>query len=375
MLIPDMEFLRPIALACAFSAGLPAQNLFAAGNVLRTASASYTRGPAGFDAGELMQRFDASDLTGFGVEAAYPNWHVVRGVLVHMRDFGSSTPNGLVDITLYTEDASRPGYPDLGAPLGGRSGIQPPMSVLTYANVPFAAPVLVPPGRDLFVGVRIPATTSNFGGVRLAVITSGTTGSYRDLAGPGLPSSPPEENSYRLYRDLATDTVTFGARGQYQIDLLTTAPGGFPAAITNQSYYPISLIAPGTTTMLSGLHPDAASPALNPGRADDVAFFYSDYALSVGSPVLFVAAFADFGPTVPLELHAPGSVGGLCLDQSALFVLGFAPLNMAQECWFTTVIPAAVRPMLRGVSWTQQAIGLDVGSGALRGTQCGKQHF
>lgn len=375
MLTTDMQISRAIAIALALAASLPAQNLFAAGNVFRTASASYTRGPAGFGAGELLQRFDASDITGFGVEAAYPNVHVVRGVLVHMRDFGSSTPNGLVDVTLYTEDANRPGYPDLSAPLGGRSGVQPPFSVLTYANVPFATPVLVPPGRDLFVGVRIPATTSNFGGVRLAVITSGSSGNYRDLAGPGLPSAPPEENSYRLYRDLATDVVTFGARGQYQIDLLTTSPGGFPAAITNQSYFPISTIAPGTTTMLSGLHPDAASPPLNAGRADDVAFFYSDYALPTGSPVLFLGAFAEFGPVVPLSQHTPGSVGGLCLDQSAMFVLGLVPLNQASECWHVTVVPAGVRPLLRGLTWTQQAIGLDLAAGTLRGTQCGKQWF
>ncbi len=39
--------------------------------------------------------------------------------------------------------------------------------------------------------------------------------------------------------------------------------------------------------MLSGLHPDAASPPRNPGRADDVSFVYGDYALPLGSPVLF----------------------------------------------------------------------------------------
>jgi hypothetical protein len=362
-----------LAIAC--TTQLPAQALLVAGNVLRTASATYTRGASGFDRGELLQRFANHDMTGFGVEAAHPNMHVIHGIVVHMRDFGTSIPNGLVDITLYTEDPNRPAYPDLQNPLGGRTGVQPPIVVLTYLQVPFSTPILAPQGRDLFVGIRVPAFTDQFGGVRLALITSSTTASLHDRAGPGMPTSPPEANSYRLFRNLNTDAMHYEARGQYQIDLLTRSPSGFAATITNQGSYPISNHPPGVSTLLSGLHPDAASPPLHAGRADRVSFFYHDFVLPVGSPVFFLAAFANFGPIVPLANYAAGSVGGHCLDQTQSFVLGFAPTNASFECWHTTNIPNPVRPLLRGISWSQQAIGLDPASGAMRGTQCVMQHF
>lgn len=212
-----------------------------------------------------------------------------------------------------------------------------------------------------------------FGALRLH--ESSRRARIRETTGPGMPTTP-EANSYRLYRDLTTNVVTYSARGQYQMDLLTRSPGGMPASVSLQSSHPPTMSPPGATTMLSGLHPDAASPPLNPGRADEVSFVYGDWVLPPGSPVMFLGAFADFGPIVPLDNHVPGSIGGICLDPSAMFVPGFASHgSLGTQCAFVTTIPATVRPLLRGIHWTQQAIAFDGASGTLRGTLCGRQKF
>lgn len=371
---PSTRFLFvPVLLTMTGAAA--AQSLYAAGASLRTLSMSYTRGPAGQNAGELIQKFDADDLRGFGVEAAFPGVQVVRGVILPIKDFGSSIPNSLYDLALYTESTTTPNYPDLQNPLHVVTGLVPGTGTFTWSTIVFQTPVMVPIGRDLFVGVRLPATTSAVGGVLLMPISSSTSSTYYDLAGPGMPTTP-EGNSYRLYRDLTTNVVTYSARGQYQMDLLTRSPGGMPASVSLQSSYPPTMSPPGATTMLSGLHPDAASPPLHPGRADEVSFVYGDWVLPPGSPVMFLGAFADFGPIVPLDNYAPGSIGGICLDPSAMFVLGFASHgSLGTQCAFVTTIPATVRPLLRGIRWTQQAIAFDGATGTLRGTLCGKQKF
>ena len=358
------------------SPDLSAQALQLAGPMLRTTSVTYTRGPAGLNAGELLQKFAAGDLTGFGIDGAFPGFQVLRGVTMPMRDFGSSVPNSRFDVAVYTESTTQPGYPDLLQPLALVTGASVDPNMFASTTVLFPTPALAPIGRSIFVGIRLPATTSGLGGVRLTLISSSTAGSTFDLAGPGLPTTPVEENSYRLYRDLVTNTVTYSARGQYQMDLLTTSPSGMPAARTNQLSYPVSQIPPGSTTMLSGLHPDAASPPLQAGRADELAFVYGDYVLAPGSLVLFLGAFADFGPVVPLTQYAAGSLGGTCLDQPSTFVLGFVPHGtQGSQTWFVTTIPTVARTTLRGLAWTQQAIGFDAGNGSLRGSLCGKQRF
>lgn len=364
-------------LACAvFVAAtvMPAQTLIPAGTSLHTYANSFTRGLAGMGAGELVQRFDADMIRGFGVEAAYPGQQVVRGVSIHGRDFGGSVPNGLVDVTLYTEDPANPDYPLLTQPLGSVTGVALQSFPFALTYVYFTPPVLAPVGGDLFVGVKVNATTSQIGGARLNLLPGIVSSSLPyDLAGAGMPTSPPSANSSRLFRDLTTNAMTYQSRGQYMIELLTTAPGGFPATLSNQTS--ISNPPPGATTMMSGLYPDAASPPLNANRVDDVGFVYVDPVLAIGSPVAFIASFADFGPVVALDTLVPGSVGGLCLEPSALFPLAVATLSTGHDAWVQTTIAPAVRPALHGQFWTQQAIGFDLTTGVLRGTLCGKQKF
>ncbi len=345
-----------------------AQSYQMAGSLLRISSATYSRGTFGTGAGELLQRFDADDLTGYGIEIGTPGMQVVRGVVLGGRDFGGGS--NLVDVTLYTEDPARPGHPDLGAPLGGTTGVQLPGQVLSFAFVYFPAPVRAPLGRDLFVGVRIPPSSGTFAGAWLMVLT-GTV----DVAGPGLPTSPPEANSYRLYRNVTTNGLAYGSRGQFLIDLLTTSPSGMAATISNQASYPVAGLPPGVTTLLSGLHPDAASPPRNAGRADDLAFLFTDVDLVPGSLVAFLASFQGFGIVQPLASLVPGSVGGVCLDQPSAFVTGLGWLDQQRSAAYVTTVAPGARLVLRGASWAQQAIAFDSQNGVLRGSQCARQHF
>lgn len=360
----------PIFAALCLSPMLAAQAPQLAGSVLRFQTTSYTRGifGAGGGAGELMQRFDASDITGYGVEPGSPGMHVIRGVVFVAQTFVSTNP---VTISLYTEDPARPDYPDLQHPLGGVGGLHP-TNFPTVNTVIFPTPIAAPSGRDLFVAFGIAAETQSFAGSWLGFVrgTPSATSPY-DLAGPAMPTSPPEANSNLLYRDLATDVLTYAGRGQYFLDLLTTSPSGFVTARTNQAY---QLGFPGITTLMSGLHPDAASPPLHPGRADDIGFVFADWGNTVGSAVTFLASFQGFGPEVPLAHLVPGSLGALCLDPASTLVIGYGLLDNQHSAALLVPIPAAVRPILGGATFSQQAIGLGA-AGALRGSQCVTQRF
>lgn len=351
---------------------LSAQSYQQLGTLLRTGGLTYSRGNLGTAAGQLLQRFDARDTIGIGVDPAQPGMMVIHGVLLGAREFGFSV-SPTIDITLYAEDPARPHYPLLSQPLGGAAGVPPPNS-LVRQPYQFVPPVLAPTGRDLFVGITVSAITMPIGGVNIGYLPGSGPLTEWDEAGAGMPSSPPEENSYRLSVDTAGN-VTYLSRGQFLIDLLTLMPSGYPCSLANQSTHRFSLVVPGATTMMSGLHPDAASPSLNAGRADDPGFLFADTDLPVGSAVFFVASFQGFGPVTPLANYVSGSVGSLCLDLADAEVIGVEVLNTSNQAWHMTPIPAAVRLLIAGNSWAQQAIGVHPSTGVWRGSACSRQLF
>lgn len=358
--------------AFALAAQTTAQSTMA-GTGWRILANAQVRSAAGNGAGELIARFDADDAQGYGVEAAHPGMHVVHGVAIQWRDFGGSVPDGRCDVTLYPEDPARPNYPDLTNPIGGVLQVLPRGTGLFFDNVMFPTPLLVPEGVDLFVGVKINPTT--FLGVRINHIPGSPSSVPYDLAGPGMPTAPPEKNSYELFRDLTTNTLTYQPRGQFMIDLLTRSPGGFATTLSGQSSMAPSRTAPGVTTMLSGLHPDSASPPLHTGRADDVGFLFFEPTLGAGALVMFFGAFANFQPAVPLSTVIPGSIGGFCLDSTNLITNGFGVTDSVGRTFVMTPIPPGARATLNGLSWTQQAVAIDPVHGTLLGTQCVRQQF
>ncbi|HEX5054163.1 MAG TPA: hypothetical protein VFZ65_20460 [Planctomycetota bacterium] len=338
-----------------------------AGSWLRLSTLTMSSGPNGPNGTEIIQRFDADQLRGFGIESGHPGVQVVRGARLLSQAFGSSIPNNNIAVTLYTEDPARPGYPDLSAPLAQVTNV-PPVGTFGPTDAVFPTPGLAPIGRDVFVGVHLNPPAGAFG-TTVGLIYGYLSGSSSIvLPGGAMPSSPPEANSFRLYRDVTNNALTYGTRAQYLIDLLIEGPSGMPTAVF------IPGAAPGSTTLLAGLYPDATNPPFNSGRADNSGFIFSDVTITEGSPVAFLAAFADFGPIVALDSLIPGSRGGLCLEPTALFPLTVGIVTN-HEVWIETPIPPAVRLTIGGQSWTQQAVGFDLATGTLRGTQCGKQSF
>lgn len=377
--------MKPTYFACSlvltFAAVARAQSLHLAGTMQVANPNNFTRGLGGDAAGELIQRFDADDMRGFGIEPQFPGMQIVRGVWLQTREVGGGgIPDGGSVVTLYTEDPLRPNYPDLQFPLvsipssAAYAPAPVPLLLLGDRIFPTPFPVAVPMGKDLFVGFTVNATVG-IGGRRLNHLSHLPTSNINDRAGSGLPTFPPEQASYRLYRNLATDELTYESGGQYAMDFLTVTPGGFPTAKTNQVSFQISNWGAGATSMLSGLHPDAASPPRNPGRADDVGFYFTDREMAAGDPVLFLASFTGFGPIVPLDQIMPGSYGGLCLPETELVPLAMVPLAANRTASMLWTIDGALRPSLLGLSWVQQAIGLDSADGVFRGSMCVRQRF
>jgi len=82
-----------------------------------------------------------------------------------------------------------------------------------------------------------------------------------------------------------------------------------------------------------------------------------------GTLVFFLADISPvFGPEVPLNAYAPGSVGALCLHSATLTVLGFSATASGQASHLI-VWPPAARPFLPGLPVAQQAIALDSANG------------
>jgi hypothetical protein len=358
--------MRESFLLCALllSAPLTAQ-LQPAGTSLGTSTTTVTRGGVGNGTGELLQRFDADQLHGFGADAAHPGFQVVHGVQLLAQSFGTSIPDSSMTVSIYTEDPNNPNYPDLTQSLASVASVWPGFG-FSPAIANFPQPALCPVGMDVFVGIQLNAASS-FG--TMIGVLYGTQGSSSfELCGGAMPTSPPDQNSYRLLRQTGANTATYQSRGTYLCDLLTEAPSGAAGAVF------IPTVGPGSTSMLSGLYPDASNPPHNNNRADNLSFVYRDYGIAASSPVAYIAAFAGFGPLVPLATLVPGSVGGLCLDQAQLFPLAVGVTNNGYH-WVETVVPASVRLVISGTSWTQQAIGFDLATGTLRGTQCVRQQL
>jgi hypothetical protein len=357
-----------LSLAIALTATAARSQLMPAGTSLMLGTVTFTRGGAGFNAGELMQRFDAEQLRGFGIESASPNHQVVHGITTMLRQFGGGAGvANTVGLYVYGENPAQPGFPDLATPLAFVDNV-PVQSAPMPTVATFAQPALVPIGSDVFVGIRLGPGIAPVSGTFVAVLFGSVSSSSFELAGGAMPASPPQANSHRLFRGLTTNAVTYQSRAVYHVDLLVATPGGAPTTIYQAG------ALPGTTTPLAGLHPDATSPSTNPGRADHVGFLFADNAQPDGTPIAFIASFADFAPIVALDGVVPGSVGGICLDPATVFPTAVG-ITAGGRAWTQNLISPATRLVIGGAFWTQQAIALDLATGTLRATQCGKQRF
>jgi hypothetical protein len=335
-------------------------------------------------AGAALARIDAADYAGWATSPMFPGARVITGIDCIVQDQDAVMTPDTFGVAIYPESPVMPGFPALGAGVLAAAvlpGPPPPAAGLAsamYSSVAFGAPVLMPVGGDVFIGLLFPpAPAWPADGISFQVVMGYAAGpgfATFDLPGPTLqPLGPPNgpANSYGAYTDFGP-VLAYAARRQIWADIDSPAPGGVVTAITAQASFPISGAPPGTASFMSALHPDAVAPPFNPGRADNVGYIFSDSVLGAGAPVFFLANLGGFGPEMPLAFLAPGSIGVMCLGPASLSTgLGFTdPTGTAS---LVIPIPAAVRPVLAGLPLLQQAISIDVVTGALHAAPCGSQ--
>ena len=329
--------------------------------------------------GAAYARIDAEDYIGWATDPAFPGVRVITGIDCIVQDQDAVlTPEGF-DVGIFPEGP--PGFP---APIGGVIGaiavpgpVAPAVGVVAaaYVAVAFGPPILMPIGSDVFIGLIFPAAPAwPADGISFQVVLGlplGAAFPTFDMAGPamGPPVGPfTPANSYGAYAPLG-GVPFYGSRRQIWADIDSPAPGGVVTTMALEASFPIAAAAPGTTSFMSGLHPDAAFPPLNPGRADDVGCVVYDSVSPAGSPVFFLADFG-LGFEIPLSFFSPGAVGTFCLPMGISTGLGFTAGGTAS---LVLAIAPGARPGLLGLELTQQAVTFDPVAGVLRGTPCGSQ--
>jgi len=345
-----------------------------------TAIGATSRGSLGGAPGQVIARIDRGDYSGWATDVLFPGMRVINGVDLIIQDQDAVATFEVFDIWLYPEDPFAPNMPLLaaGIPVAiGVAGPPPPAAGLVsaaYVDIAIAPPILMPAGSDVFVGFALPPNAIwPMDGLSVQIVLGVAVPGFPtfDLAGPSMAPAPPAGNSYGLtFNPALVVPLVYNGRRQLWTDLQAAVPGGVVGAITTQfaSFAP-STVAPGTASLMSGLHPDAAAPPLNAGRADDISYTYFDAALPAGMPVIFCVDFAPLGAELPLAAFVPGSVGVLCLTpmMTPLTMLPMGAGSVSQ----VILIPPAFRPVLAGFPIAQQAVGFS--PAGLRGSPCGRQ--
>src|SRR5262249_50863282 len=173
----------------------------------------------------------------------------------------------------------------------------------------------------------------------------------------------------------AAGTLAYGGARQGQVDFLmtSTAGRGVVTAQTNQTSLTSSNALPGTASFFSGVHPDAATPPLNGGRADTPSYVVRGP--PAGTIVFFLIDFGSSPLPLPLSTFVPGSTGTACLPLGSFQTLGFAIASGSGQDTFTLNLSAGARTLIGGLSLVWEGVSLDPVANVLHGGPCGAQHF
>lgn len=293
----------------------------------------------------------------------------------------------------YLEDPTAPGQPDAAGPITrlGPMPLPPPgfgtPAVTWFVGLGFGPPGTVTNNVRLFYGVGLPpAPGQNWpsDGLSVLAITDMTADAVRDVPGRGYGSVPfgnhslwvPTANGAPSGLGLYLGTAP-GSRQIFYCDMGGIGAGGTPIAVTNQTSYPISN-GTGTTSLLSGLHPDVFG--WNPGRQDDPGFLFYDDEMA-GQIALVFCGFATQAP-LPIALipgFAPDSYGVLCIDLGG--AVSFAGLiDGAGFARVTLPLSSAARAFVQasgGLDLVWQGFAVDFSGPGLRvhGSGCAFQHL
>jgi hypothetical protein len=325
---------------------------------------------ANFNPVTLFNRFDHENYTGWGYSTTNPGFREITGMHFFWQDQDASTQEA-VSMVVYTEDPALPDYPLVSAPIATVGPMYPGPStgsgaVAFEVTTAFATPILVPSTADVFLGITLHtawnATITDGESIHMAAGSAGLASGLADLPG----ASAPAGLSIGGFYEASTLTLAYSAplRRQWKIEPLLATPGGVATALHyGDTAHAAANTFPGTACMFSSQFPDSASPSLNAGRADDLGMMWRSSGIPDGTLVFFLADISPvFGPEVPLNAYAPGSVGALCLHSATLTVLGFSATASGQASHLI-VWPPAARPFLPGLPVAQQAIALDSANG------------
>ncbi|GAB4150171.1 MAG: hypothetical protein Fur0037_18660 [Planctomycetota bacterium] len=357
------------------------------GFIYNVSTSATSRGSLGGNAGEVIARIDADDYAGWANDPANPAQRLISAITCVVQDQNAVATPETFDVKIYSEDPANPGYPLSSSGVVAVAGVPGPPApasgtiAAAVRTLAFGTPVPVAVGSDVFVSFAVPAAAWTSDGLSFHISLGyqpSSTFTVWDEPGPAMQpfhsTNVQPSESYALNYFPATSSFAYSTRRQIRVDVATGAAAGSVTAVTNQTSYTISNTPPGTASFLSGLHPDAANPPYNVGRADDIGYRFFHANIPDLSPVFFLVSLGAFGPEISLSSFVPGSVGVGCLNLALLSPLGvgFTTSGMATK---TIAIPAPARSILSGWTLSQQAIAFDPTSGALVGGPCGRQLF
>jgi len=338
---------------------------------------------------QVLGRIDKEYYAGWGVDPLNPGMRAIRGLHFFIQDQIGNTPDNY-GILVCTEGAT-PNFPDVTAPLATAGPFAIPPSTVTTAvawevTANFTTPVLAPATGDVFVGIDLPqpvvggpwpADGPSVHAQYYVPVTSGGVVGLSDLPGSAHPTTPPEEvgNGCWYVPSLpAGPTYTITPR-MWKVEPVVDGAAGVAGTITNQTTAPLSNLAPGTSSMGSGRHPDSRNPPLNAGRVDDVAGRWFKAGTTDGSLVFFLMDFGTFsGVEIPVSSLLAGSTGVLCLNPSSMVVVSIVP-TLTGEAFQTITIPAGARLQIAGTSVMHQSAALNATTGGVDANGCSRQVF
>jgi len=314
-------------------------------------------------------RIDQEHYGGWGIDPANLGMRSIQGVHVFLQDQIGSTPETF-GVTIYGEDPAAPDFPEITTPFGSMTGV-PVAGTAAGAQVfdvlvTFATPMQVPVGMDVFPAIELPQPAGNTwpaDGLSVHALYYGsTTSGLFDEPGASHPTASVYGNSGYHVPVLSVGPTYTTTPRQWKIEPILLGATGVACTITNQVSAPLSNTAPGSSSMASGLHPDATNPPLNMGRVDDIANRWYRSSATDGTLVLFFIDLGPLGLEIPANLLVPRSTGVACLNTvTAEFVgIGF---TLAGEASHVIQIPAAVRSGLAGLSVSHQAAALNAAGG------------
>lgn len=340
----------------------------------------------------LFVRHDMESYAGF-TTGVTPGTRDITGLNFVIQDENLATQDSFA-MVVYTGDPAMPNFPLVATPLATSGNFVLPLGTggLAYnASANFATPVSAPATEDVYVALQFNTAWTITGGAvtdgmsvweHRAQTSAGTQPNF-DAPGPRIATTTPDGTFGGYYCANPVAGPAYPVFTQYKIQPIVPISGGVACTLTNQTANHVESTAgavagftvqepgAGTASMFSGLYPDAANPPLNAGRADTIGQLFLNASLPAGSLVFFMINIGGFGPfEVPATNFIPGSTGVSCLDLGTMQVLGFGILGANGRAFRLTPFPAAVRSILGGFNWSQQAVGLNITTNTIHATAC-----